>query len=89
MPFGVNSDACFRAQKLRIRVRGCVFSHRRDSRQGGSGGNRQIGNSIGPLRKEKMRHMSIEGVRGFGQDRSVRENGAQLLGTRARPIWSH
>ena len=32
VPFGVNSDARFRAQKLIIRVRGCVFSYRRDSR---------------------------------------------------------
>ena len=31
LPFGVNSDPSFRAQKQRIRVRGCVFSYRRDS----------------------------------------------------------
>ena len=31
VPFGVNSDASFRAEKLRIRVRGWVFSHRWDS----------------------------------------------------------
>ena len=31
MPFGVNSDPSFRAQRQRIRVRGCVFSYRRDS----------------------------------------------------------
>ena len=31
MPFGVNSDPSFRALKQIIRVRGCVFSYRRDS----------------------------------------------------------
>ena len=35
MPFGVNSDPSFRAQKQRIRVRGCVFSYRRDSSEPG------------------------------------------------------
>ena len=34
IPFGVNSDPSFRAQKQRIRVRGCVFSYRRDSTRG-------------------------------------------------------
>ena len=33
VPFGVNSDASFRAQRLRIPVRGCVFSYRRDSKE--------------------------------------------------------
>ena len=32
MPFGVSSDPSFRAQKQRIRVRGCVFWYRRDSK---------------------------------------------------------
>ena len=61
MPFGVNSDASFRAQKPRIRVRGCVFSYRRDSRG-------PIGKK---LEKHKIRpkhfvlpHMAIEGVLG-------------------------
>ena len=30
IPFGVNSDPSFRNPKQRIRVRGCVFSYRRD-----------------------------------------------------------
>ena len=35
MPFGVNSDPSFRAQKQIIRVRGCVFSYRRDMSEPG------------------------------------------------------
>ena len=52
--------------------------------------NRELNrNSIGPPPPlPKTKKQTIWQLRGFWQDRSVRENGAQLCGTRARPIVS-
>ena len=79
MPFGVNSDPSFRAQKQRIRVRGCVFSYRRDSSEPGK-------NCV------FMKHLMfwlIWQSRGFWQDRSVRKHGAKLYGSRVSNFLSH
>jgi len=71
MPFGVNSDPNFRAQKQRIRVRGCVFSYRRDSscsclprsRMGARNGCRSLPGAAEAIKKAAQ--ASLEAAGGF------------------------